>query len=104
MLMPVEQFVLLELPLGAYMAREDENTFQLVIPTVAFFGLEVRPVVRARVTHVASPRPAVVVEAVQFALDGSEPIRAMQDLAEVRGRTTLTWEEGEGEGVGFETM
>jgi len=95
MMMPVDQFVLIDLPLGAYMARVDDSTFQLVIQEIAFFGFELRPIIKVRVTHSMYPRPSVILEAVEFRFDGSEIVRSLSDVSEVRGKTVLTWDEGD---------
>ena len=57
MRLPVEQYVDVPLPLGAKMTkyfdetiREDEGFFELAIPGLKFFTLEVKPVVRVKVS------------------------------------------------------
>ena len=57
MRLPVEQYVDVPLPLGAKMTkyfdetiREDEGFFELTIPGLKFFTLEVKPVVRVKVS------------------------------------------------------
>ena len=51
MRLPVDQYVGIDLPMGAQMKRvpEDESLFQLEIPGLKFLSLEVKPVVRVRV-------------------------------------------------------
>jgi hypothetical protein len=51
MRLPVDQYVGIELPMGATMRRVpgDPDLFQLEIPGLKFLSLEVRPVVRVRV-------------------------------------------------------
>ena len=53
MRLPVDQYVGIELPLGAQMTRvpesEGKDLFQLTIPGLKFLSLEVKPVVRVRV-------------------------------------------------------
>lgn len=93
-MMPAEQFVLIDLPLGAYMARIDTDTFQLVIQEISFFGFELRPIIHVRVTHTAYPRPAVQLEAIEFSFDGSDIVKSFSDICEVKGKTVFTWVEG----------
>ena len=51
MRLPVDQYVGIDLPMGAEMKRvpEDPDLFQLEIPGLKFLSLEVKPVVRVRV-------------------------------------------------------
>jgi len=103
--LPVEQYVLIPMPLGSSLTtrvRNDDdindnnqklssNTeFELVVPTITFFGLSLTPVVYATVQPQANQ---VVISSNQCILRGSPFIEKVQlnDRFDFFVNTTLTW-------------
>ena len=107
MQLPVEQYVLIPMPLGSSLTtrvRNDDdindnnqklssNTeFELVVPTITFFQLSLTPVVYATVQPQENQ---VVISSNQCILRGSSFIEKVQlnDRFDFFVNTTLTWED-----------
>ena len=100
MQLPVEQYVLIPMPLGSSLTtrgRADNNQklssnteFELVVPTITFFSLSLTPVVYATVQPQENQ---VVISSNQCILRGSPFIEKVQlnDRFDFFVNTTLTW-------------
>mmetsp|Transcript_19062 Transcript_19062/g.35108 ORF Transcript_19062/g.35108 Transcript_19062/m.35108 type:complete len:262 (+) Transcript_19062:173-958(+) len=103
MQLPVEQYVLIPMPLGSSLTRVDNNDvnfpsdsddtkFELVVPTITFFKLSLTPVVYA---SVQPHENRVVISSTKCILRGSPFIEKVQlnKRFEFSITTTLTWED-----------
>ena len=103
MRLPVEQYVLIPMPLGSSLTTRDtaadndnilsSNTeFELVVPTITFFKLSLQPVVYA---SVYPQENQVVISSTQCQLRGSDFIEKVRlnDRFDFSVNTTLTWED-----------
>ncbi|KAL7461396.1 hypothetical protein ACHAXS_001816 [Conticribra weissflogii] len=114
MRLPVEQYVLIPMPLGSSLTRvkkeaniqsirigmeEDNRTddsireeFELVVPTIKFFNLSVQPVVFA---SVYPQHDKVIISSDKCLLKGSSFIEKVKlnERFDFRVRTALTWDD-----------
>lgn len=103
MQLPVEQYVLIPMPLGSSLTRVDNNDvnfssnsddtkFELVVPTITFVKLSLTPVVYA---SVQPQKNQVVISSTKCILRGSPFIEKVQlnSRFDFSVTTTLTWED-----------
>ncbi|KAL7553710.1 hypothetical protein ACHAWF_017031 [Thalassiosira exigua] len=102
MRLPVEQYVLIPMPLGSSLTRiangriddtpPEHTEFELVVPTIKFFWLTLQPVVYATVQPQEN---RVVIRSESCVLRGSPFIEKVQlnDRFDFCVNTTLTWED-----------
>ncbi|KAL7537511.1 hypothetical protein ACHAXR_007860 [Thalassiosira sp. AJA248-18] len=109
MRLPVEQYVLIPMPLGSSLTRISDNNdvdsiipstslldegteFELVVPIITFFKIQLQPVVYA---SVQPQKNRVVISSNQCILRGSPFIEKVQlnDRFDFCVNTTLTWED-----------
>ncbi|KAK3276713.1 hypothetical protein CYMTET_15236 [Cymbomonas tetramitiformis] len=98
MILPVDQYVSLTLPLGAYLERlprSDVALFQLVIPEMQFFSLVVKPVLLLTVQLLSKDHPlgtCVFIEVQQCRVEGTfaEKI-GLNDRFRLTGVTRFLW-------------
>lgn len=113
MRLPVEQYVLIPMPLGSSLTRvdeietynqqsafgdinSDETLFELVVPTIKFFNLSLQPVVYATVQPQLNQ---VVISSNKCILHGSPFIEKVKlnDRFVFNVQCTLTWEDSASE-------
>jgi len=103
MQLPVEQYVLIPMPLESSLTRidindsnfpskSDDTKFELVVPTIHFFKLSLTPVVYA---SVQPHENRVVISSTKCLLRGSPFIERVQlnDRFDFTVTTTLTWDD-----------
>lgn len=100
MQLPVEQYVVVPMPLGSSLNRIEKSTdhpsdcteFELVVPTISFFQLSLQPVVYAKVQP---HHDRVVISSTKCLLGGSTFIEKVKlnDRFDFSVNTTLTWED-----------
>ena len=88
MRLPVEQYVCIEMPLHAHLARLNSNLFQLTVPPVTFFHLQVCPTVYCNVTQ---NHTAVIIQSDKCNLEGSSYVRSLNSCFRFSIRTVFTW-------------
>ena len=96
MRLPVEQYVLIEMPLGSSLTKIDNNEvykgeeFELVVPEITFFNLTLQPVVLCTVQPMED---RVVIFSDNCYLRGSSFIEKtrLNERFDFRVRCTLTW-------------
>lgn len=88
MRLPVEQYVCIEMPLHARLERLNSNLFQLTVPPVTFFHLQVCPTVYCRVSQ---NHTAVIIESDKCSLEGSPYVRSLNSCFRFSIRTVFTW-------------
>jgi hypothetical protein len=95
MTLPVEQYVLVPMPLNADLSRKNDE-FCLTVPPMTFFGLQVQPVVSANV--ILQPNQVVIsaskcrLESVTEESSYIDDIR-LNERFTFEASCTLTWEE-----------
>lgn len=90
MRLPVEQYVCIKLPLDANLQRLDNDLFELVVPPVRFFHLQVSPSVYCNVTQ---NNTAVIIESTQCILNGSPYVKGLNGCFKFFIRTVFSWED-----------
>ncbi|KAL3817590.1 hypothetical protein ACHAXA_006479 [Cyclostephanos tholiformis] len=100
MQLPVEQYVVIPMPLGSSLNRIKKSTFhpsdciefELVVPTISFFQLSLQPVVYATVQP---HHNRVVISSTKCVLCGSPFVEKVKlnDRFDFSVNTTLTWED-----------
>lgn len=105
MQLPVEQYVLIPMPLGSSLSKIEDNKetyfssksvedteFELVVPTITFFKLSLTPVVYATVQP---HKNRVVISSSKCILRGSPFIEKVKlnDRFDFTVKTTLTWND-----------
>lgn len=99
--LPVEQYVLIPMPLGSSLGVSSEHRdqslsawteFELIVPTITFFKLSLQPIVYA---SVQPQKKQVVISSNTCILRGSPFIEKVQlnDRFDFSVNTTLTWED-----------
>ena len=88
MRLPVEQYVCIEMPLHAHLERIESNRFQLTVPPVTFFHLQVCPTVYC---SVAQNNTAVIIQSDKCNLAGSPYVRSLNGCFRFTIRTVFTW-------------
>lgn len=97
MSLPVDQYVLLELPLGARLERVEDTDilFRLIIPKVQFFWLCVKPTIELTVEVLgedAPEGPCVKILALWAAVEGEwAEANGLNDRFDFGGKTMFTW-------------
>jgi len=100
MRLPVEQYVLIEMPLGSSLTKIDNNEvykgeeFELVVPEITFFNLTLQPVVLCTVQPMED---RVVIFSDNCYLRGSSFIEKtrLNERFDFKVRCTLTWCDGQ---------
>ena len=88
MRLPVDQYVCIDMPMQAKLQRLERASFQLTVPPVNFFHLQVRPTVFCNVTQNQS---AVIIQSDTCTLEGSPYIRALNKCFRFNIQTVFTW-------------
>ena len=93
--LPVDQYVLLELPLGAHLTRCSESRFELLIPDVRFFWLVLTARIDTEVTVVDGSEthaPHVNIRAYHASVEGDwEGLADLNSRFDFSGITRFTW-------------
>jgi hypothetical protein len=88
MQLPVEQYVCIKMPLDATLARVDGNRFNLTVPPVRFFNLDVSPTMICRVTQ---SNEAVLIESSECTLRGSPFVESLNGCFRMMIKTSFKW-------------
>ena len=96
MTLPVEQYVLVPMPLNAKLSKSDDE-FLLTVPPLKFFNLEVQPLVKAQVILEADK---VVITSHQCRLQSPNEASYIEkvnlnDRFQFQAQCVLTWDEQE---------
>mmetsp|Transcript_21564 Transcript_21564/g.33425 ORF Transcript_21564/g.33425 Transcript_21564/m.33425 type:complete len:259 (-) Transcript_21564:54-830(-) len=98
MALPVEQYVLVPMPLNSTLTRGTCGYFELAVPTIRFMWLDVRPVVEA---SVRTERDRVIIQSNKCVLSSEsnfiERVR-LNERFDFSVEAVLTWEDGDGDG------
>merc|ERR1712093_149558 len=90
MRLPGDQYVSLDLPLGARLDHVGGNRFLLTVPPLKFFDLEVGPFVFATVEQTDS---AVRIESKEVVLKGSPFVESLNGCFDFVVRTQFAWQD-----------
>lgn len=88
MQLPVEQYVCIKMPLDATLQRIDTNRFNLTVPPVRFFNLDVSPTLLCTVTQGTD---AVVIESNECILRGSPYVESLNGCFRMKIKTSFKW-------------
>lgn len=88
MRLPVEQYVCLQMPLNATLERMANNQFNLTVPPVRFFHLDVSPVLICDVTQTAD---SVQIASKQCILRGSNYVVGLNGCYNINVVTKFQW-------------
>lgn len=88
MQLPVEQYVCIKMPLDATLSRIDGNKFNLTVPPVTFFNLDVSPTMICRVTQT---NEAVLIESSECTLRGSPFVVGLNGCFKMLIKTNFKW-------------
>lgn len=88
MQLPVEQYVCIKMPLDATLSRIDGNRFNLTVPPVRFFNLDVSPTLICRVTQT---NEAVLIESSECCLRGSPFVESLNGCFRMQIKTIFKW-------------
>ena len=88
MRLPVDQYVCIKMPLDATLTRVEGNLFDLTVPPVRFFNLDVSPTIHCLVTQ---NDDAVVIESDSVVLSGSPYVVGLNGCYKIKIRTAFKW-------------
>jgi len=88
MRLPVDQYVLIEMPLNSKLERIGDAEFKLKVPPVNFFWMEVIPTVYCTVT---SSEDSVQIESCKCVLSGSNIVEGLNDSFKFYVCTKFKW-------------
>jgi hypothetical protein len=90
MRLPVDQYVCIKMPLNAELKRIDESFFNLTVPPVTFFNLQVSPTVQCVVSQTED---AVVIQSNSVHLSGSPYVESLNGCYKIRIQTIFNWKD-----------
>ena len=88
MRLPVDQYVCIRMPLDATLERVAGSRFNLTVPPVRFFALDVSPMM---LCDVAQDDARVVIESRECALRGSPYVVSLNGCYRLDIRTVFSW-------------
>ena len=88
MQLPVDQYVCIRMPLDANLDRIGGNRFNLTVPPVRFFTLDVSPTMLCNVSQDAG---CVLIESRDCILRGSPYVVSLNGCYNLRIRTAFSW-------------
>ena len=92
MRLPVEQYVCIEMPLNSTLERLEGTLFNLTVPPVGFFHLEVSPMLKCRVSQ---DDDSIVIKSNDCVLRGSPYVVGLNGCYDFNVETRFKWEDSE---------
>lgn len=88
MKLPVDQYVCLKMPLDATLQRHKSNNFNLTVPPVRFFNLQVSPMLYCTVEQTEN---SVKIRCTECVLRGSPYVEALNGCFQINIKTVFNW-------------
>lgn len=88
MQLPVEQYVCIKMPLDATLSRIDGNQFNMTVPPVKFFNLDVSP---SLICYVTQSEEGVIIESNECYLRGSPFVANLNGCFKMKIKTVFSW-------------
>jgi hypothetical protein len=90
MKLPVDQYVCIRMPLDATLQRMQNNRFNLTVPPVKFFTLEVSPTI---ICDVIQTENSVEIESKECILRGSSYVESLNGCFKMKIKTIFSWND-----------
>ncbi len=90
MKLPVEQYVCIKMPLNSTLERLEGSLFNLTVPPVGFFHLEVSPMLKCKVSQ---DEDSVVIKSNDCTLSGSPYVVGLNGCYNFNVETRFRWED-----------